>query len=227
MVTTGVGTEARPPVASGRPGWLSFYAVMSIVLGAMIALTIASELGGSTLMNHQAKLLHDMAGSTPNPGMQMQLDMQEKITAAMTKGRSLLLALAPVGLLAAGGLIAGGIGALSMRRWARVALLAAFALTFVHEAVRAKPVFERQLAVSEATQSSMSKLFDKMGQPSQSEAAPRPAPPQALTQAMGTMMNFATLAGMAFALALIILKIAFPIAGAVYLTRPRIRALFG
>jgi hypothetical protein len=44
---------------------------------------------------------------------------------------------------------------------------------------------------------------------------------------VGTAASFATLAGMATALAMIILKLAFLISGLVYLTRPRVRALFG
>jgi len=226
---TGGATQAQQAVASGRPGWLTFFAVTAIVLGGLVLMTIVTELGSEKLMNAQAAFMKDNAG--PNPLREVQLDMQEKLAAATRQGSGLLRALAPLGALAALGLIAGGIGCLQLRRRARPLLLAALALGLIYDGARAKPVLDRQFAVTRVTQSSMARMVDAMG----TRTTPPGAPPQqgqgpsteAVQQFMGTAMNFATLAGMATALGLIVLRFAFLIAGLIYLTRPRVRALFG
>jgi len=231
MVTTGGGAPAQvqQAVPSGRPGWLTFFAVTAVVLGGLILLTIAGELGSGKLMKAQTAFLTDSAG--PNPMRELQLDMQAKLAAAMTEGGELLKALAPLGALAALGLIVGGIGCMQLRRGARSLLLAALALGLIYEGARAKPSIERQLAVTKVTQSSMAQMMDSMGRRTGPAAAPdgrgQSATPQAVQQIMGTAMNVATLAGMATALVMVVLKLTFLLAGLVYLTRPRVRALFG
>lgn len=225
MVEQAAGSGKQAP--SGRPGWLTFFAVTSIVLGGLVLLTIASELGSEKLMNAQAAFMRDSAG--PNPLRDIQLDMQAKLLAATGQGRGLLKALAPLGALAALGLILGGIGCMQLRRRARPLLLAALALGLVYEGARAKPVLDRQLAVTKVTQTSMTQMMDAMDKRlanAPSGQARNPAA-QSVQQFMGTAMSFATLAGMATALAMMILKLAFLAAGLVYLTRPRTRALFG
>jgi len=230
MVTTGGGVpQVQQTVPSGRPGWLTFFAVTAVVLGGLILLTIAGELGRAKLMKAQTAFLADSAG--PNPMRELQLDMQAKMAAAMTEGDGLLKALAPLGALAALGLIAGGVGCMQLRRRARPLLLAALALGLVYEGARTKPSIERQLAVTKVTQSSMAQMMDSMARRAGPAAAPDgrapSATPQAVQQIMGTAMNFATLAGMATALVMVVLKLTFLLAGLVYLTRPRVRALFG
>lgn len=233
MVTTGVGTQVQPPmqqgVSSGRPGWLTFFAVTAIVLGSLVLMTIGSELGSEQLMKAQSAFMQGNAG--PSPLRDLQLDMQAKMTAAMREGRSLLQALAPLGALAALGMIVGGIGCMQLRRRARPLLLAAFALALVYEGARAKPVLDRQLAVTKVTQSSMTQMFGAMGkrtEPGDAASGPNTGPSsQSVQQFVGTAVNVATLAGMATALAMMILKLAFLAAGLIYLTRPRVRALFG
>lgn len=233
MVTTGVGTQAPPRLQqgapSGRPGWLTFFAVTAIVLGGLVLMTIASELGGDRLMKVQSAFLQDSGGSSPLHDVQVA--MQAKMAAAMREGRGLLQALAPFGALAALGMIVGGIGCMQLRRRARPLLLAAFALALAYEGARVKPVLDRQLAVTNVTQSSMAQMMDVMGKrvaPADAPGGPNKGPsPQAVQQFMGTALNVATLAGIATAIAMMILKLAFFAAGLVYLTRPRVRALFG
>jgi len=234
METTGGGApgpaRAQQGVPSGRPGWLTFFAVTAIVLGGLMLMTIAGELGSEKLMNAQKAFMQDGAGSNPLRGL--QVEMEAKLVAAMREGRGLLRALAPLGALAALGLIAGGIGFMQLRRRARPLLLAAFALGLAYEGGRAKPALERQLAVTKVTQSSMAQMVDAMGK----RTVPADGPsgqqgngptPQAVQQIMGTAMNVATLAGMATALVMVVLKLTFLIGGLIYLTRPRVRALFG
>jgi len=202
--------------------------VTAIVLGVLVLMTIASELGGEKLMKAQQAFLQDTAGS--NPLRDIQVSMQERMAAAMKVGRGVLRALAPLGALAALGMIIGGIGGMQLRRRARPLLVAAFALGLVYEGARAKPALDRQLAVTNVTQSSMAQMLDAMGKratPADAPAAPSKGPsPQAVQRFMGTAVSAATLAGMATALAMMILKLAFFVAGLVYLTRPRVRALF-
>lgn len=232
MATMGGAAPAQPQVQqgvpSGRPGWLTFFAVTAIVLGGLMITTIAGELGSEKLMKAQSAFMQDAAGS--NPLRDIQLDMQAKIAAAMTEGRGPLRALAPLGALAALGLIVGGIGCMQLRRRARSLLLAAFALGLLFEGARAKPAVERQLAVTKVTQTSMAQMMESMGKRAAPADVPsgqgKPPLPEGVQQFMGTAMNVATLAGMATALAMVVLKLTFLIAGLVYLTRPRVRALF-
>jgi hypothetical protein len=223
MATTGIGAQATVP--SGRPGWLTFFAITAIVLGVLTALAVASELGNEKLMNAQTAFLEKSGAD--GPLRDMQLDMQARMAAAMREGRPFLRALAPLGLLTAAGMIIGGIGCLQLRRRARPLLLAALALGLVYEGARAKPVLERQLAVTKATQTSMTQMIDSLGKRAAPGDSPGARSPETIQRFMGTAMSFATLAGMATALAMMILKLAFLIAGVVYLTRPRVRVLFG
>jgi hypothetical protein len=235
MATMGSGAQppAQPGVPSGRPGWLTFFAVTAIVLGGLMLTTVAGELGSEKLMKVQSAFMQDRAG--PNPLRDVQLDMQAKMTVAMREGSGLLKALAPLGALTALGLIVGGIGCMQLRRRARPLLLAAFALGLIYEGARAKPVLERQLAVTKVTQTSMAQMVEAMGKRTapvdgparQAQGRARGPSSQTVQQVMGTAMNLATLAGMATALAMVVLKLTFLIAGLAYLTRPRVRALFG
>jgi len=228
MATTGSGTGTQTTVPSGRPGWLTFFAVTAIVLGGIIVMTAASELGSDRLLTAQRALMQKSDQLAPNPMLQAQLDMQAKLAAAMKEGHAFLTALAPLGLLAAVGLIIGGIGCLQLRKRARPLLLAALALGLVYEGARAKTTTERQLAVTKVTQASMMEMMNTATRRTERpDGTPGNAAPQAVQQFVGTAASFATLAGMAAALAMIILKLAFLIAGLVYLTRPRVRALFG
>jgi hypothetical protein len=233
MATMGGGALAQPPVQqgvpSGRPGWLTFFAVTAVVLGALMIVTIAGELGTEKLMKVQTALMQNSAG--PDRLRDLQLDMQAKIAAAMAEGRGALQALAPFGALAALGLILGGVGCMQLRRRARSLLLAALALGLLYEGARAKPALDRQLAVTKVTQTSMAQMMASVGKRTAPDGAPagqgKPPLPEGLQQFMGTAMNVATLAGMATAMAMVVLKFAFLIAGLAYLTRPRVRALFG
>ena len=233
MMGGGAQPPGQPGVPSGRPGWLTFFAVTAIVLGGLMLTTIAGELGSERLMKVQTAFMQDR--TAPTPLRELQLDMQAKMTAAMRAGRAVLRALVPLGALAGLGLIMGGIGCLQLRPRARPLLLAALALGLLYEGARAKPVLERQLAVTKVTQASMAQMVEAMGK----RTAPADAPAgqaqdkangpssQTVQQVMGTAMNLATLAGMATALVIVVLKLTFLIAGLAYLTRPRVRALFG
>jgi len=225
---SGAGTQPQSNAPSGRPGWLTFFAVTAIVVGGLIVLTAASELGSESLLTAQRAFLQKTDQMAPNPMLQAQLDMQAKMAAAMREGRAFLTALAPLGLLAAVGLIVGGIGCLQLRKRARPLLLAALALGLIYEGARAKTATERQLAVTKVTQDSMMEMMNAASRRTDRPNDPPSNPaPQSVQQFVGTAASFATVAGMATALAMIILKLAFLIAGLVYLTRPRVRALFG
>lgn len=231
QTATAGGTQAPPrTVPSGRPGWLTFFAVTAIVVGAMIAVTTASELGSERLLTAQRALMVKSDQLAPNPALQAQLDMQARLAGAMKIGHDFLAWLAPLGLLTAVGLIVGGIGCLQLRPRARTILLAALAVALVHEGARVKPAIERQLAVAQITQSSMTEMIGAAARrPSPSGDGARAAEKtqQTVQQLAGTAAMFASLAGLATAIAVVVLKLAFLGSGLVYLTRPRVRALFG
>ncbi|HEY4185947.1 MAG TPA: hypothetical protein VGP07_12815 [Polyangia bacterium] len=231
MGTTGTG---QVPVPAVRPGWLTFFAVTAIVLGALIAMTAVSELVGARLMAAQRGFLRDLspAGET-NHVRELQLELQTQIAEITGRDRPFLLKLAPFGFLAALGMILGGIGCLSLRGRARLILLSAFALGAGYEVARAKPTLERQLAIANLTQSSITKMMDAAmvrqaarGPSNEPSNAAPPALPPRFQQVMATTASFTALASISFAVGLVVLQFAFLLSGVVYLTRPRVRALF-
>jgi hypothetical protein len=229
MVTTAVGQAPRP--ASGRPGWLSFFAIAGIVLGALMALTVGYELAAGPLMTAQRDLMRDV---TPQAGAlsELQLDMQARTMEIMARTRPPLVAIGPFGILAGVGMIVGGIGCLSLRRRARVILLGAFALGIGYEAARAKPAIDRQQQIAALTLSSMTKMMDattarNVARAQKGDVSSQTAhTTETVQQMMATTMNAATVATVVFAVILTLLKIAFLVAGLIYLTRAPVRRLF-
>jgi disulfide bond formation protein DsbB len=133
----------------------------------------------------------------------------------------LFLAAMPFALLAAGGLILGGVKALRLRRWSRPLLMAAMAVALVLEIACAKPQLEIQLEMADATSTMMQSMVKAMDDaPSRSHTA------QSIVGATETMARVTAMMGIAMRIALSIAEVAFLIFGMIYLSRARTRDLF-
>jgi hypothetical protein len=202
--------------------------VVAIVIGAVIGLAVVNEIFGARLLEAQRQYFKGL--SQPGPGIVQRVDLQTEIAAAMARQRPFFMAVAPLGLLGAAGMIVGGIGCLSLRRRARPLLVAAFSLGCAYEIAVAKPTLDRQVEVMAMTTASMRSIMDvasaPVGPSASERSAPISAPAGTARQVMGTALNVISTASVASTLLWSALKIGFMLAGVAYLSQARIRRLF-
>jgi len=209
----GVYSGPRPV---GRPGWLSFLCVLSIVLGA---LGLMNSLFGTIGMVAGPRFQRLMADQ-PRPGMPDDLkEAQEKMQTDMYKiqtkyiwplGISIVLRLVVCGLL-----LVGGIRCLNMLEPGRKLLIIACSVALVFDLLQAI----LQMVITVENMTVMNEFMETMATRTQNG----PKELEAVMKAVSSFIRFFSL-GLICVIALA--KIGFYIFGVLYLQKPQIMALF-
>jgi hypothetical protein len=209
-----------------RPKSLTFIAVVAILLGAITALSSSSSalMSRSTLLASPLPAPASADGAEPTMHAKMlaaQLEFQRRVAEINGRHRGFFLAVLPFALLASAAMIVGGAAALSLRRWARPLLMAALVTGFGVGVARAKPDFDLQLELANATSDMMSAMVDGMDA---ATAGSRSA--QSVIASTAAVTKIATMAGVGMRMAFVVAQLGFLVVGAIYLARARTRELF-
>jgi hypothetical protein len=209
---------------STRPKSLTFIAVVAIVLGASTGLaSVANGLAVKTsaLMATAPGAQSGVDSPTSSAVLAAQAEFRRRVLEVNVRYHGLFMAIMPFALIAAGGLILGGAKALGLRRWSRPLLMTAMAVALVVEIACAKPQFEIQLEIADATATMMMSMVKATdAAPGSSHAA------QSIVGATETMTRITATMGIAMRIVLSTAQVAFLIFGLIYLSRARTRELF-
>jgi hypothetical protein len=162
-----------------------------------------------------------VASPTSSAMLAAQAELHRRMQEVNVRYHGLFVAIMPFALIAAGGMILGGARALRLRRWSRPLLMVAMAVALVVEIACAKPQFEIQLEIADATSTMMRSMVTATDDtPGSSHTA------QSIVGATETMTRITATIGIATRIALSTAQVAFLIFGLIYLSRARTRELF-
>ena len=220
---------------NARPGWLTAVCIIALALGGLGLLGsifgAVSLFAGPRLQSSFQKISFGIPngpqGKLP-PNFEEMQELQEKLQGEILEIQrpwmTINLSLMIVNLVLSGCLLYGGIQGLQLAPSARTWLMGAFAAAILFELVRLVPTIGIQIATTEVTQQYMAEVLEmSMAQ------QPQNMPPQQREMMKGvvaTGMRLGMVLGLMFAAVTLLVKLAFYIAGILYLRRPHIRALF-
>ena len=209
--------------ASRRPGWLTFFAIVAIVLGAVKGLGGLSTLATPRLLAAQHDMMKSLRGDAENPMTRLQTETEERIAAIMNRRHGFFVLTSAFAIVSAIALVAGGIGSLSLRRRARLLLLSGFALGLIVELAAAKPTIDMQREIAEANTSMISRAFETGAT---TGAGTSPGAAESMKNIGSTFASVATSIGLISAIVFIVARIGFFAWGLLYLAREKTRLLF-
>jgi hypothetical protein len=201
-----------------RPGWLTAICVGAIVLGS---LGLLSALGGAATLlmgdfYQKTMMRMQTAGQPPAVAKSFQ-KLQDEMKAVADDWKGVNAGLLFLQFLVAGGLLAGGILTMRLRPNGRNLLLKVFLVAILLDGVRAIPSTLIQIETMAVMERYMSNVA--AGSPS-GRQTPRKMPPM-----VKQFMRAGVLIGVGFMMLMLALKMAYYIAGILYLRRPSIRDL--
>jgi hypothetical protein len=208
-----------------RPTALTVIAVAAIVLGSLTAMAAFS----SQMVRSAASLpqpmseLKDMKGTPPAAMLEAQAEFQRRVLEIVARHRGFFVVVLPFALLTAVALVVGGATALSLRPWSRPILMAGMALAISVEIAQAKPQFDMQLEMADASATMMKTMVAGI---TATAAGSDSGPAQSMSRTTTAMTNAFAMTGVVMRVFYLVAEIGFFIFGLVYLGRPRTRALF-
>lgn len=207
-----------PPVATGRPGWLTMLCVLCIVLGALGLMN--SLLGAFGVVAGPAlqKAIQPKASASMPQGLQdAQTEFQDNINAVQGKYMWATVPALAIRALAASLLLIGGIRSLSLVEGGRQILLVACAVAVVFELTHA--ILQSIIALDMMT--IVNEYIEKVLQ-----TVPKNNKGPDLGKIMPTIVRWSILGSLIFAFLIALVKIALYVFGLIYLRKPHIQALF-
>jgi hypothetical protein len=209
-------------MASRRPGLVTFVAVVAMVIAVTTVLTALSSVLIDPMPFAQSSAVPTGAAAEPHARMiAAQLELQRRLVEIKQRHRDVFLLALPFSLLAAGMMILGGVGALSLRRRSRPLLLTGMAVALVLGLVLVKPQLEVQAEVADASSAMMKTMFDATN-----TTAASPGRVRAMAELVTTVGKAGAMMGLGMSIAIAVTKAGLLVFGLVYLTRARTRALF-
>lgn len=207
-----------------HPAWLKVVCIGCIVLGSLGLLTgligIAGQLFNASVQSSMEKFMGAMQQGAPNKTLEIQRKMQAEIGAVQQRYLVMNLILLGVQLFVAALLLVGGIQALRMKPVGHKLLIAAMSAAVVFELVRLPPTIIMQWESSKIMQPFMDEMMAGSGPQG---GGMTPAQKRTFQTIMRSSMMFGVLFGVAMALGMAAVKIAFYGCGIWILRKPHIR----
>lgn len=210
--------EAAPPPGY-RPGGLTAICIIALVLGALGVLTGCSGVGmalvGNQVQQWQQKF--STMGS-PAPVRDVQTEMNLQSIRIFNRYRVVNLILAVCQLLIVGALIGGAIQTLRSREMGRRLLVFGCLAAIGWEVVRAVPHTLMQLENTAMMEEYMPRMMEAQAPGGQAAQ---------MAEFARMIAHFSTIMGWVIFFGWLMMKLAFYGVAARYLTRPKIKSLFG
>ncbi|MEX2118203.1 MAG: hypothetical protein WD847_01230 [Pirellulales bacterium] len=200
-----------------RPGGLTAVCVLAIVLGALGLLTGLVGIVGMLAAPAMQNLFSGMPGMN-DEFTKVQMEMNAEMMAVAQSRPVLTWSLYIVHLMVASTLLVGGILAVMLKPVGRRLLLGVFVGAIVFELVRIVPTVIMALENMAIVEEYMPRLAEASNQGGQ-------APP-GMDQTMGAFAKVGAIVGLVAAVAMMLFKCAFYVVGTLYLSKPRIVALY-
>lgn len=209
--------------AKKKPGWLTAFCIIAIVLGSLGVIVGLFGTVSSAFGEGLQRGVNNMQQQPPGAQGEAVKEMQEKTIALSRKWKLVTTAMAVLNLIVSGTLLFGGITALQLKPSGRSILFAAFVLCAVYEVVQAVPTYLIQRETLTLTEETFDKAFTAERQ---KQGGRNAAQAKQVQQTVQATMKAALYAAMCFGFAFVLVEVVLYVAGALYLRRPQIVALY-